>query len=84
MPYKVRLNKQVFKVLEKLNEPEYSRIKNAIYDLADEPRPKGYIQLKGRDAFRIRVGVYRIIYEVFDEILTVQVVDIGHRKDIYK
>ena len=48
------------------------------------PRPNGYKQLKGRDGFRIRVADYRIIYDIFDHILTVDVIDLGHRKDIYE
>jgi mRNA interferase RelE/StbE len=43
----------------------------------------GYIKLKGREAFRIRVGQYRIIYEIQDDFLVVQVIDLGHRKEIY-
>ncbi|TVR84902.1 MAG: type II toxin-antitoxin system RelE/ParE family toxin, partial [Chitinophagaceae bacterium] len=50
----------------------------------NNPRPQGFIKLKGRDAFRIRVANYRIIYEIQDSILLVDVVDLGHRKDIYK
>jgi mRNA interferase RelE/StbE len=55
----------------------------AIKDLAQTPRPQGYKKLKGRSGYRIRVGDYRVIYEIEDEILIIQVVDVGHRKDIY-
>lgn len=44
----------------------------------------GYKKLKGRDGYRIRVADYRIIYEVFDKILTVDVIHMGHRKDVYE
>ncbi len=84
MTYNVTLKKRVIKALENINEPYYSNIKEAIYNLADNPRPAGYRKLKGRDAFRIRVANYRIIYEIQDDILLVDVVDLGHRKDIYK
>ena len=83
MTYRVSLKKRAIKALEHINEPYYSNIKEAIYELADEPRPQGYKKLKGRDAFRIRVADYRIIYEIFDEELIVDVIDLGHRKDIY-
>jgi len=83
MAYQITLRKRAIKALEKINEPYYSNIKDAIYNLADNPRPKGYIKLKGRDGYRIRVADYRIIYEIFDNILIVDVIDIGHRKDIY-
>lgn len=84
MTYNVTLRKRVVNALENINEPYYSNIKEAIYSLADNPRPTGYKKLKGRDAFRIRVANYRIIYEIQDTILLVDVVDLGHRKDIYK
>jgi len=84
MTYNVTLKKRAIKALENINEPYYSNIKEAIYSLADNPRPNGYKKLKGRDAFRIRVADYRIIYEIQDSILLVDVVDLGHRKDIYK
>ena len=84
MTYSVTLKKRAIKALENINEPYYSNIKEAIYSLADNPRPAGYKKLKGRDAFRIRVANYRIIYEIQDAILLVDVIDLGHRKDIYK
>ncbi len=83
MTYKVTLKKRALKVLEDINEPYYSKIKEAIYSLADNPRPHGYIKLKGRDGYRVRIGNYRIIYDIFDDILIVDVIDLGHRKDIY-
>ena len=67
----------------KISEPYYSNIKIAILNLGSNPRPQGYKKLKGRDAFRIRVADYRIIYEIKDNILSVDVIDLGHRKDIY-
>jgi mRNA interferase RelE/StbE len=72
------------KALEKINEPYYSEIKTAILNLAKNPRPAGYKKLKGRDGYRIRVADYRIIYDIFDDILQVDVIDLGHRKDIYE
>ena len=70
--------------MEKINEPYYSKIKTAILNLAKNPRPAGYKKLKGRDGFRIRVADYRIIYDIFDDILQVDVIDLGNRKDIYE
>lgn len=84
MAYNVTLKKRAIKALEKINEPYYSNIKEAIYSLADNPRPKGYKKLKGRDGYRIRVADYRIIYDIFDDALLVDVIDLGHRKDIYE
>ncbi len=84
MLYKVTLKKRAIKALEKINEPYYSNIKKAIYSLADNPRPTGCKQLKGRNGYRIRVADYRIIYDIFDDELIVDVIDLGHRKDIYE
>ena len=84
MIYKVDVEKRAAKVLEKINEPEYSRLKTAILSLAKEPRPYGYRKLKGRDAYRITIGTYRIIYDVIDNRLLVKVIALGHRKDIYR
>ncbi len=57
---------------------------DAIAELAFEPRPRGYKKLKGRSGYRIRVGDYRIIYEIIDKELIIDVIAIGHRKDIYE
>ena len=81
--YKVRIERKARKKLEKISEPYYSKIKFAILDLGHQPRPQGYIKLKGRNGYRIRVADYRVIYEIKDEILLVDVIDLGHRKDIY-
>jgi len=82
--YTLLIEKAVVKSLEKINEPYYSKIKTAILKLAKNPRPAGYKKLKGRDGFRIRVADYRIIYDIFDDILQVDVIDLGHRKDVYE
>ena len=83
MIYKVTIKKSAIKILEKIQEPYYSSIKSAILQLGKDPRPQGYIKLKGREAYRIRVSYYRIIYEIFDSELIVDVIALGHRKDIY-
>ncbi len=63
---------------------DYSNIKSALYELAKNPRPQGYKKLKNRKGYRIRQGNYRILYDIFDYILTVEVVALGHRKDVYE
>ncbi|MBV6478256.1 MAG: hypothetical protein HGGPFJEG_01006 [Ignavibacteria bacterium] len=83
MAYQITIRKRAVKILEDINEPFYSKIKKAVYSLADNPRPTGYKKLKGRNGYRIRVSNYRIIYEVFDDVLLVDVITLGHRKDIY-
>ena len=51
--------------------------------LANDPRPSGCKKLKGRNGYRVRKGDYRIIYDIFDNQLTIEVVALGHRKEIY-
>jgi mRNA interferase RelE/StbE len=84
MAYQVRIKKRAIKALAKISEPYYSKMKKGIYSLADDPRPPGYKKLKGRDAYRIQIANYRIIYEIFDEVLLVDVIDLGHRRDVYE
>jgi len=60
------------------------RITDRIRRLAEDPRPPGCQKLSGRDRYRIRQGVYRIVYFIHDKQLIVVVVKVGHRKDIYR
>jgi mRNA interferase RelE/StbE len=83
MPYYLSFSKQALKELEKINDPYYSKIKAAIANLSINPRPQGFKKLKGRNGYRIRVSDYRIIYDIFDNKLIVDIITLGHRKDIY-
>ena len=82
--YQLFIEKQVQRQLEKIPLADYQRLKSAIFDLAKNPRPKGYKKLKGRPGYRIRQGNYRVVYDINDEILTVYILAAGHRKDIYE
>ncbi|SHN08782.1 type II toxin-antitoxin system RelE family toxin [Mucilaginibacter sp. OK098] len=81
--YRITISSLAQKQLNKLQDNIVKRLIEAIYKLAENPRPAGYKRLKGRDGCRIRVGDYRIIYEIFDGELLIEVVALGHRKDIY-
>jgi mRNA interferase RelE/StbE len=83
MIYSLNFSKRAFKELAKIKEPFYTNIKIAITSLTENPRPQGYRKLKGRDGYRIRVGDYRIIYDIFDSELVVDIIHLGHRKNIY-
>ncbi len=83
MAYTLYFSKNAIKELEKINEPFYSSIKQAILDLSENPRPPGCKKLKGRSGWRIRVDNYRLIYDIFDNQLIVDIITLGHRKDIY-
>ncbi|PAP77201.1 type II toxin-antitoxin system RelE family toxin [Rubrivirga marina] len=52
--------------------------------LADDPRPPGCTKLTGRGAYRVRQGEYRIVYTVADDVLVVEVVKVGNRRDVYR
>jgi len=84
MKYIVLIERYAQKQIMKLDKKIIPVIKSAIADLANNPRPQGYKKLKGEDAYRIRVGDYRIIYEINDNTIIVTIVSVGHRKDIYK
>lgn len=81
--YTITITRLAQKQLDALNEKAAAPIIQHILDLADEPRPHGCKKLKGRSGYRIRSGDYRIIYEIFDTTLIIDVVALGHRKDIY-
>jgi mRNA interferase RelE/StbE len=81
--YRVEINKKARKSLDKLSDFIVAPVLSAIHNLAEDPRPQGYRKLKGRKGYRIRVGDYRVIYEIFDHVLLIEVIDLGHRKDIY-
>jgi len=83
MAYAIKVKKRAIKALQKIPQPYYKQIKDAIYKLSDNPRPKGCKKLKARDGYRIRVADYRVIYQIKDAVLLVSVINIGHRKDVY-
>ncbi len=84
MKYVVNLNPSVKKQLKRLDKSQVERILVRIYLLGDNPYPNGVEQLTGQKAYRIRVGVYRVIYEIHNQQLLIQVIRVGHRKDVYK
>jgi len=83
--YSVEIARRAIKSIAKLPRKEQQRIRAAIELLADQPRPPGCVALSGEDsAYRVRVGDYRIVYEVIDTRLVIQVVRVGHRRDVYR
>jgi mRNA interferase RelE/StbE len=85
--YEVKIDKQCLKDLEKIPEHFRDAINKKVKALADDPRPDGYIKLKGSKndpLYHIRYGDYRIVYAIKDDILVVLVIEIGHRREIYR
>jgi len=83
MPYRVELKPSVRKELKELPGTVYDRVIACILSLAENPRPYGMKKLTGEDAYRVRVGDHRIIYEIHDDVLLVYVVRIRHRREAY-
>ncbi len=82
--YTIVLSKKAEKQLDKLSDHIAFPIFDAIQALRDNPRPAGYKKLKGREGYRIRVGNYRIIYDIYDAELIIDVITVGNRKDVYE
>ncbi|MGH9746097.1 MAG: type II toxin-antitoxin system RelE family toxin [Candidatus Acidiferrales bacterium] len=70
--------------ISKIHWTDFEKLKAAIAALAEDPRPVNCRKLKGREAWRIRVGSYRVLYEIDDTTRVVTVVGIGHRRDVYR
>ena len=84
MNYTVNILRSAQKQLAKINREDQQRIFSAIRNLADNPRPAGCIKLSGRPAWRIRIGMYRVIFEIHDDQLLIVIVAIGNRREVYK
>ena len=83
--YRVEFKPSAAKAVRKLDAESRRRVIARAEALADDPRPPGAEKLEGMpDLYRIRVGDYRIIYQVTDRILLVLVVRVGHRRDVYR
>ena len=83
--YTVRLLRSAEKALRKLPPQARGRIERRLSELEGNPRPPGVRKLSGRDdEWRLRVGDYRVIYRIRDEILEVLVIDVGDRRDVYR
>ncbi|MGK7886361.1 MAG: type II toxin-antitoxin system RelE/ParE family toxin [Crocosphaera sp.] len=85
MPYTIIIPKPVQKQLKQLSPEIYQRIITKISQLADEPRPAGVKKLKGfNNEYRIRIGNYRVRYEINDSELIIILVSCRHRRDVYR
>jgi mRNA interferase RelE/StbE len=82
--YNIQFKESVRKDFRKIPKKDVLRILAKIEALADNPMPPQAEKLSGDDKYRIRQGVYRILYQIHARILTVVVVKVGHRKDVYQ
>lgn len=84
MSYQVLLSERAQKQINALPQTIGDRITEKIYALKENPRPQGAKKLAGGEGYRIRVGDYRIVYDIQDAVRIVTIVKVGHRKDIYR
>lgn len=84
MRYCVILPKSVQKGLDRLPDNVAERILCRLAEIESNPRPADVKKLKGRDAWRIRVGDHRVIYEIHDRELQILVITVGHRREVYR
>jgi len=82
--YEIRFRKSVGKDLDPIPKRDVQQIVAAIAVLANNPRPPQSRKLSGSEKYRLRCGVYRVLYEIQDDVLVVCVVKVGHRKDVYR
>ncbi len=85
MSYSVDFSKAARKQFKKLPLDVQERIQSKINELAIEPRPNGVKKIQGEEnSYRIRVGDYRVVYDIFDDILLITVIRVKHRSQVYR
>lgn len=82
--YEIVLRKSVRKDLEPIPKRDVRRILDDIAELAKNPRPPQSRKLSGSEKYRLRCGVYRVLYEIQDAVLIVCIVKVGHRREVYR
>jgi mRNA interferase RelE/StbE len=85
MRYEIIIRPSAEKCLDKIPRPDRRRLVDAMEELRDNPRPAGVVKLAGdENLWRIRIGDYRVVYEIHDDRLVVLVLRVAHRKDVYR
>ena len=84
MTYSVWVLRRAQKELAQLPRDSYNQVRDRILALADGPKPSGCRKLTGREGWRLRVGDFRVLYEIDDESKRVTILHVGHRRDIYR
>ncbi len=82
--YSVQIKRSAEKEMDSLPESVFDRIAESIRVLETEPRPHGSRKLRGLEQYRLRVGTYRILYTVDDSNHIIEIIAVGHRKDVYR
>jgi len=84
MRYAISILRRAQKELAQLPTEVYEHVRDTIRTLSQNPRPSGCLKLTGREGWRLRVGNYRIIYEIDDNQQSVTILHVGHRRDVYR
>jgi mRNA interferase RelE/StbE len=85
MSYAVRIKQSALRAMDRLPKPDRSKVDERIRTLSNSPRPPGCLKLAGQEnLWRIRVGDYRVVYEIRDKELIVLVVSVAHRREVYR
>jgi mRNA interferase RelE/StbE len=82
--YSLSILRRAQKELAQIPHGDYERVVEAIRDLVENPRPAGCRKLAAREGWRIRVGNFRVIYEIDDGQRSVTVLHVGNRRDVYR
>ena len=83
--YKISIKNSAAKEIESIDSKKNRQaVVEKIYSLAENPRVEGCVKLSGQEKYRVRQGDYRILYQIFDELIEVVVVKVGHRSRVYK
>lgn len=82
--YRITFKKSVAKDLRTIPKNDIKKILSKIDTLSENPRGEGCIKLSGKENYRVRQGLYRIVYEIQDNVLVVNVIKVAHRSQVYK
>ena len=83
MTYRIEVTRTALKSLRRIDAADLPRLRGAIALLAEDPRPPASRPLRGRDGWRLRVGDYRILYTIRDDVLLIVIVQVAHRRAAY-
>jgi mRNA interferase RelE/StbE len=82
--YKIYFKKSVWKDFQSIPKKDLKKILKVIESLSKDPRPSGCRKISGQERYRLRQGQYRIIYSIQEDEISVWIVKVGHRKDVYR
>ena len=82
--YKIEIKRTAANEIKKLPAKDINRVIKLIDELAGNPSPEGCLKLSNNEKCRIRFGVYRLLYEIYDDLLLIIVIKVAHRKDVYR